>query len=94
LKSLLWGTSFARALRRTTRGQPELRDRIERTLSRLAADPFDPALRTHKLKGRFSGTWACSVEYDRRIIFEFSPDPETGEEAILLIDIGTHDAVY
>jgi len=34
------------------------------------------------------------VEYDRRIIFEFSPDPETGEDAILLIDIGTHDAVY
>jgi mRNA interferase YafQ len=37
---------------------------------------------------------ACSVSYDCRIIFGFEQDSETGEERILLIDIGSHDEVY
>ncbi len=53
-----------------------------------------PVLRTHKLKGELSSTWACTVEYDCRIVFEFVKSPVTGEEEILLIDIGTHDEVY
>jgi len=32
------------------------------------------------------------VEYDCRIVFAF--DPDTGEEMIVLIDLGTHDEVY
>ncbi|NET83056.1 MAG: plasmid stabilization protein [Moorea sp. SIO1F2] len=51
-------------------------------------------LRTHKLKGKLSGAWACSVEYDCRLIFNFEQNPDTLEEEILLIDIGTHDEVY
>ena len=51
-------------------------------------------LRTHKLKGKLSGAWAFSVEYDCRIIFNFELNPETQEEEINLIDIGTHDEVY
>jgi hypothetical protein len=34
------------------------------------------------------------VEYDCRIVFDFVDNPETGEEEILLIDIGSHDEVY
>jgi mRNA-degrading endonuclease YafQ of YafQ-DinJ toxin-antitoxin module len=76
------------------RGRPELRERIEQTLRRLADNPFDPGLRTHKLKGPFTGTWSCSMDYDCRVVFEFVPHPELDEQAILLIDIGTHDDVY
>lgn len=94
MRSLAWGTSFRRALKKTARRRPDLREQIDRALRRLADDPFYPALRTHKLKGELSGTWACTVEYDCRIIFEFVQNPETGEEEILLIDIGTHDEVY
>ncbi|WP_274381954.1 hypothetical protein [Myxacorys almedinensis] len=39
-------------------------------------------------------SWACSVEYDCRIVFDFVENPETGETEILLIDIGSHDEVY
>jgi mRNA-degrading endonuclease YafQ of YafQ-DinJ toxin-antitoxin module len=60
----------------------------------LTDDPFHPALRTHRLKGDLSGAWACSVEYDIRIVFQFISDPKSGEEVILLIDIGTHEEVY
>jgi len=94
VKTLVWGASFRRAVKKTVRRQPDLREQIDRALRRLADDPFHPALRTHKLKGELSGTWACTVEYDCRIILEFVKNPETGEEEILLIDIGTHDEVY
>jgi addiction module RelE/StbE family toxin len=71
-----------------------LKERLEQTLRQLAEDPFHPSLRTHKLTGQLSGTWACSVSYDIRILFEFVEDPESGEEEILLLTVGTHDEVY
>lgn len=63
-------------------------------LAALAEDPFHPGLKTHKLSGQLRGLWACWVEYDCRIVFAFEPDPDTGEEMIVLIDLGTHDEVY
>ena len=74
--------------------QPELQERIEERLVMLTTDPFDPLLQTHKLKGKLSGAWACSVDYDCRIVFNFVQNIESGEEEILLIDIGTYDEVY
>jgi mRNA-degrading endonuclease YafQ of YafQ-DinJ toxin-antitoxin module len=71
-----------------------LKERLEQTLRQLAEDPFHPSLRTYKLTGQLSGTWACSVSYDIRILFEFVEDPESGEEDILLLTVGTHDEVY
>jgi mRNA-degrading endonuclease YafQ of YafQ-DinJ toxin-antitoxin module len=68
--------------------------RIERTLKQLAEDPFHPTLHSHKLKGELAGAWACTVDYDNRVLFEFVRNPESGEEEILLLTIGTHDEVY
>lgn len=34
------------------------------------------------------------VDYDNRILFEFVQNPESGEEEILLLTMGTHDDVY
>ena len=52
-------------------------------------NPFDKKLKTHKLSGSLKGSWAFSINYSYRIIFEFIDD-----NTILLIDIGTHDEVY
>ncbi len=60
----------------------------------LQKDPFQLKLKTHKLKGILEGTWACSIDYDLRIIFNFVKNKETNETEILLIDIGSHDEVY
>jgi len=57
-------------------------------------DPFDPSLRTHKLRGELKGVLACTLKYDTRIVFELMPDPDYGDDAILLIDIGSHEEVY
>lgn len=91
---LVWSSAFSRALKRRIRRDPELRDRVEQTLRQLADDPYHPSLRSHKLKGALAGTWACRVTYDLRIIFEFVQNPESGQEEILLLTVGTHDEVY
>lgn len=94
MRTLVWGSSFRRAVKRNLKRRPDLREKIESALAALADDPFDPALRTHKLKGELSGSWACTVEYDCRIVFDMRRDSATGQEEIVLIDIGKHDAVY
>ncbi len=94
MKTLVWGSSFKRAFKRTVRRHPQWRKRIADVLDDLAADPFDPRLDTHKLKGDLAGLWSCTVEYDCRIVFEFAKRSQSHEEEILLIDIGNHDEVY
>ena len=61
-------------------------------LALLSEDAFHPQLKTHKLKGKFAGSWACSAGYDLRVVFEFVK--HKGAEAILLESVGTHDEVY
>ena len=94
MRKLVWDASFKRAFRRLARHDPTLPDRILEALAALAADPFDPALKTHKLRGQLAGLWACWVEYDCRIIFTFDADPRGDEDVIALLDIGSHDEVY
>ena len=94
MRKLAWDASFRRAFRGRTRNNASWRNRIFQVLARLAENPFHPALKTHKLSGQLKGLWACWVGYDCRIIFAFEPDPETGDEMIALVDLGTHDEVY
>lgn len=94
MRTLVLAPSFKRAFKTLIRRRPELQQRIEGRLTLLAIDPFDPVLKTHKLKGQLLGAWACSVGYDCRIVFNFENNPESGAEEILLIDIGSHDEVY
>jgi addiction module RelE/StbE family toxin len=92
--NLVFSQSFKRAFKTTIKRQPDLKPKIEAKLRLLADDPYNPILRTHKLKGKLSGAWAFLIEYNCRIISNFEPNSETKEEEINLIDIGTHDEVY
>ena len=94
MRKLLWSNTFRRALRRTIKRQPHLLSGIEATLRLLQEDPFASQLATHKLKGPLAGIWACSAGYDLRILFEFVPNPQGGEDDLFLVEIGTHDEVY
>jgi mRNA-degrading endonuclease YafQ of YafQ-DinJ toxin-antitoxin module len=71
---------------------PETGPILHATLESLAEDAFDPALKTHKLKGELAGSWACSAGYDLRIVFEFVQ--HQGAEAIPLQTVRKHDEVY
>ena len=94
MKTLVWSSRFIRAFRRMVRRQPELRTKIERALRQLAEEPFHPSLHSHKLKGELAGVWACTVDYDNRILFEFIQGSESDAEEIYLLTMGTHDEVY
>ena len=94
MRVLIWGPSFVRAHKRTVRKRPGTAPGIESALRLLVQTPFASQLETHKLKGVLAGSWACSAGYDLRIVFDFVREKGQSEDAILLIDIGTHDEVY
>ena len=94
MRILIWSNTFARAFKRLSWKHPALNENIEKALKLLAENPFSPQLETHKLKGKLAGSWACSVEYDLRIVFDFVKSESKKEDDIFLIEIGTHDEVY
>jgi addiction module RelE/StbE family toxin len=93
MRTLIWSNTFLRAFKRLVRKQPDIRKEVEETLKLLIQDPFIPQLETHKLKGKLSGSWSCSIGYNFRIIFDFVGNKQK-ENDIFLITIGTHDEVY
>lgn len=56
----------------------------------LASDPFDPRLRLHALSGKLDGLQAVRINYKYRVVLIL----RIHGKAILLLDIGGHDAVY
>ena len=91
---LVWSVGFTRSVKRLQRQSPNLKVPIAEALTQLELDPFHSSLRTHKLKGDLSDRYACSVTHSDRIIFKFVTNPESEEEEILLLAIGSHDEVY
>lgn len=89
---LLQSSSFVRAAQRLVKKNPQAALAVQTALESLAEDVFQPALKTHKLKGELADSWACSAAYDLRIVFELIP--YEGTEAILLQTVGTHDEIY
>ena len=89
---LLRSSAFVRQARKIVKKQPNTAENLQEALSLLIRDPFHTQLKTHKLKGDLKDSYACSVEYDLRIIFTFVEYEKT--QAILLESIGTHDEVY
>ncbi len=94
MRSLVWTNTFARSLKRTLKKQPAVKESIEAALTLLQKDPFAASLASHKLKGKLTGRWACTVELDLRVLFRFTPSTSAEEDDILLLGIGTHDEVY
>jgi mRNA interferase YafQ len=61
---------------------------LRAALRRFAADPRDPLLRTHKLKGELAAYWSFSVDDDLRVVFRW------GGDIAFLVNLGSHDEVY
>ena len=89
---LILSKAFARDAKRLLKKSPQFAESVKNTLNLLETDVFHPHLKTHRLKGQLKDSWACSVAYDLRIIFEIVR--HENEDTILLQTIGTHDEVY
>ena len=87
-KKIEFTASFLKLSGKLLKKSPSLEQSFKDVLSSLTADPFTPSLKTHPLKGRLKGRYACSLTYDLRIIFSLKG------EYVTLINIGSHDDVY
>ena len=102
MRKLITTPKFNRSLRKFTKRNSELRERVQKTLEQMTEDIFAANLDTHKLSGSLDGINACSCGYDCRVLFSIfrgrgsanEQDPETEAEVIILLDVGTHDDVY
>ncbi|MCY7374403.1 MAG: type II toxin-antitoxin system mRNA interferase toxin, RelE/StbE family [Pyrinomonadaceae bacterium] len=89
---MLFSPTFDRKIKRLLKKDSSVKASVGKTLKLLETDVFHPALKTHKLKGKLEGNWACAAAYDLRIVFKIVQFENA--EAILLLTIGTHDEVY
>jgi mRNA interferase YafQ len=89
---LIPSAAFLRDAKRLQKKDREASDKLRFALNVLEDDAFDPRLKTHKLSGALEGCWACTVSYDLRIVFELGT--HEGQEALVLLAVGTHDEVY
>lgn len=76
---------FLRRARKLKAPRDEL---LRAALRRFGADPQDPLLRTHKLKGDLADYWSFSVDDNLRVLFRWDGD------ACFLVALGTHDEIY
>lgn len=82
--------AFDKQARRFLKQHPDLRGLFEEVVTLLASDPFDPRLRLHALSGKLDGLQAVRINYKYRVVLIL----RIHGKAILLLDIGGHDAVY
>jgi mRNA interferase YafQ len=94
VRKLITTPKFNRSLRKFTKRNSELRERVQKTIEQMTEDVFAANLDTHKLGGSLDGINACSCGYDCRVLFSIEQDPETDTEVIILLDVGNHDDVY
>lgn len=86
---------FDKAYKKFAGKNASLRSAITKALKKLAEDPYEYSLRTHKLSGKLAAYLACYCGYDCRIIFTIEQSSENDDVYdIILLDIGTHDDVY
>lgn len=88
--TLVFTDSYNRRARKWLKKHPQLRSQYLKTLQLLELNPFHPSLRLHALKGRLQGLHSVSINLSQRITLEM----QIAEAEILLINVGSHDAVY
>lgn len=94
MPELILTPRFERAFRRLIAKNPAMQSAIETALLHMAEDLHNPRLKTHHLSGQLKGLYASSAGYDCRIVFSRQKHPKTGADALLLINLGTHEEVY
>lgn len=94
MNKLIWTPKFNKSAKKFLKNNPELSEVFKQRIKMLESAPFNPLLKTHKLKGSLEGFYSCSINYFYRIVFDISTETETGIYVIILINVGSHDEVY
>ncbi len=81
---IVYSLKFAREYKNLSE---KVKNKAERQEIIFRKNPFDPRLKTHKLKGKLSGFLSFSIGYKYRLIFEFSKD----KKIVYFHSVGNHD---
>jgi len=87
MKCRLAGASFLKTYGAFLRKHPDLEQKVEEIIERIASGKRT-GLGMHPLHGSLKGLYSARVSQSYRPIFVLEPD------AVIFIDIGSHDEVY
>ncbi len=88
--NLVWTETFLQTARKFFKKHQELKPVFEEVSKMLQANPQNPSLKFHHLKGIHKGKSAVSLTYSYRIVITI----KMTEKEIYLLDIGSHYEVY
>ena len=88
MRELVWTNRFERSAGKFLDKNPGKVEQFKTIIRQMEEDAFHSSLKTHKLKGKLDGLYACSVSWSHRIVFKVV----SGQ--IVLLNIGDHDEVY
>lgn len=80
---ITYTSKFAREYKKLSK---KVKLQAEKNEAIFRANPFDPALETHKLHGRLKDFWSFSIGFRFRVIFEFA-----GKDTVYFHSVGDHD---
>lgn len=67
----------------------KIQNQFDERLRLFIADPANPQLRIHQLKGKYIGYWSLNVTGDFRALYV-----KKGEQIFIFALIGTHSELY
>ena len=82
--------SFIKKAKKFFKRHPDLKEKFKNIITKLQTEPFDASLKTHKLQGELKDFYACSLNYEYRLVISII----IIDKKIYLMDIGSHDEVY
>ncbi len=86
MREIVTTSRFERRLVRFVRQHPDFKIVIRATMHRIASG--NPTTRIHTLHGQMKGAYAARISKQYRLVFALESD------AVIFIDIGSHDEVY
>lgn len=82
--------SYEKRAKKFFKNHKHLIKQYSKTLELLELNPFHPSLRLHPLHGNLEGLHSVSINISYRITIEFI----MSKKKIILINVGSHEAVY
>ena len=58
---ITWDPGFKRVYKKKVKGDPQLKKEFWEAMTLFGKEPFQPALKTHKLTGKLKGLWALQL---------------------------------
>jgi len=78
-----YSSHFKNSYKKLTRGI-QIKAEVAELLFR--DDPFNPKIKTHKLKGKLKDFYSFSIDFKFRIVFKFV----SGRKKVVFLDVGDH----